>query len=97
MVEIENRKVLENLINQPALQTYDYGIIHHNLYDNQGIDCALIYQKSLFMLKYFQAHEIKIYDQKTGFRGYTRVSLIVEEQLDGEDISTSSSTTCLLL
>ncbi|XCI75873.1 MAG: hypothetical protein ABI045_03605 [Flavobacteriales bacterium] len=36
LVCIENRKVLENLINQPASQMCDYGILHHNSYNKRG-------------------------------------------------------------
>ena len=30
IVEVENRKVLEDLVKQPALAKYDYGIVHFN-------------------------------------------------------------------
>ncbi|MBK0369393.1 endonuclease/exonuclease/phosphatase family protein [Flavobacterium agrisoli] len=46
--EIENRMVLEDLIQQPALQKNQYGIIHFDSPDNRGIDVALLYQKKFF-------------------------------------------------
>ncbi|CAM3872209.1 endonuclease [Flavobacterium branchiophilum] len=47
--EIENRGVLEDLIKEPQLAKYNYGIVHFDSPDHRGIDVALLYQK-----KYFQ-------------------------------------------
>ncbi len=47
--EIENRGVLEDLIQQPKLVDKEYGIIHFDSPDKRGIDVALLYRK-----KYFQ-------------------------------------------
>ena len=46
--EIENRGVLEDLIKQPKLISYDYGIVHYDSPDKRGIDVALLYQKKHF-------------------------------------------------
>ncbi|OXA69581.1 endonuclease [Flavobacterium aquidurense] len=46
--EIENRGVLEDLIKEPKLQNFDYGIIHFDSPDKRGIDVALLYQKKYF-------------------------------------------------
>jgi len=46
--EIENRGVLEDLIKQPKLINYDYGIVHYDSPDRRGIDVALLYQKKHF-------------------------------------------------
>ena len=46
--EIENRGVLEDLIKQPKLINYDYGIVHYDSPDKRGIDVALLYQKKHF-------------------------------------------------
>lgn len=43
--EIENKKVLEDLILQPVLKKFDLGIIHHNSEDERGIDVAFLYNK----------------------------------------------------
>jgi len=45
LIEVENRSVIQDLINQPQLAKANYGIIHYNSYDYRGIDVALIYQK----------------------------------------------------
>jgi len=46
--EIENRGVLEDLVKQPKLIPYNYGIVHFDSPDKRGIDVALLYQKNHF-------------------------------------------------
>jgi hypothetical protein len=46
--EIENRGVLEDLVREPGLLKFDYGIIHFDSPDKRGIDVALLYQKKFF-------------------------------------------------
>ena len=46
--EIENRRVLEDLVKQPKLINLDYGIVHFESPDKRGIDVALLYQKKHF-------------------------------------------------
>ena len=46
--EIENRGVLEDLVKQPKLAPWDYGIVHFDSPDKRGIDVALLYQKKHF-------------------------------------------------
>ena len=46
--EIENRRVLEDLVKQPKLLSKDYGIVHFESPDKRGIDVALLYQKKHF-------------------------------------------------
>jgi hypothetical protein len=43
--EVENRKVLEDLIFGTGLARYDWGIIHEDSPDSRGIDVCLIYKK----------------------------------------------------
>lgn len=43
--EIENKKVLEDLVYGTYLSRYDYGIIHEDSPDERGIDVCLIYRK----------------------------------------------------
>ncbi len=45
--EIENRKVLENLIYGTYLSKFKYGIIHEESPDRRGIDVCLIYRKDI--------------------------------------------------
>ncbi len=85
--EIENRRVVEDLLNQEALVKKDYGIVHFDSPDRRGIDVALLYQKKLFTPSNYKAYELKIYDdQDRSKRIYTRDQLVVSGMLDGEKI-----------
>lgn len=83
--ETENRKVLEDLVNQEPLLQKDYGIIQFDSPDRRGIDVALLYQKRLFTPTNYKAHELIIYDNNDRTkRIFTRDQLVVSGMLDGE-------------
>ena len=82
--EIENRQVLEDLINTEYLKKFDYGIIHYNSPDKRGIDVALLYRKQYFTPTTHKSYEAKLYN--SGNRVYTRDQLLVSGLLDGEMI-----------
>ena len=84
--EVENREVLEDVVNDPLLLAKDYGIVHYDSPDARGIDVALLYQKKIFTPLYTSNHELKIYDDTTRKRVYTRDQLLVSGKLDGEMI-----------
>lgn len=44
--EVENREVIEDVINDSLLRDKNYGIVHYHSPDIRGIDVALLYQKS---------------------------------------------------
>lgn len=82
--EVENRKVLEDVVNDPLLLGKDYGIIHFEGPDRRSIDVALLYQKALFQPINSSSHELKIFDDNTRKRKYTRDQLLVSGKLDGD-------------
>lgn len=82
--EVENREVLEDLVNDSSLISKDYGIIHYHSPDARGIDVALLYQKQLFTPISTSSHELKIFDDLSSKRVYTRDQLLVSGNLDGE-------------
>jgi endonuclease/exonuclease/phosphatase family metal-dependent hydrolase len=87
LCEVENLRVVEDLVNQPSLVTQDYGIVHKDSPDRRGIDVALIYKKKLFTVTNHKAYELIIYDdQDRSKRVYTRDQLLVSGMLDGEKI-----------
>lgn len=45
LCEVENKKVLEDLLKQPKLSKLDYQIVHHNSPDGRGIDVAFLVRK----------------------------------------------------
>ncbi len=94
--EIENRKVLEDLVNMPKLKKANYGIIHFDSPDRRGIDVALIYQTKHFKPTSSKNIPLYIYDKTDtkykdsnngkGKRVYTRDQLLVTGLLDGEEM-----------
>ena len=84
--EVENRAVLEDLINDSLLIDKDYGIVHYHSPDARGIDVALLYQKKIFIPTTTSSHELLIYDNLTRKRVYTRDQLLVSGRLEGDPI-----------
>ena len=82
--EIENRRVLEDLVNQEALKTWNYDIIHYDSPDRRGIDVALLYRKNLFKPIESQSRTLWLYENDK--RVYTRDQLVVSGNLLGEKI-----------
>jgi endonuclease/exonuclease/phosphatase family metal-dependent hydrolase len=85
--EVENFKVLQDVVNTAPLSTYNYGIIHYNSPDARGIDVALLYQKTVFRPMHSKPHELVLYsDSDSEKRKYTRDQLYVKGKLDGEEL-----------
>ncbi|MEP0264822.1 endonuclease/exonuclease/phosphatase family protein [Dokdonia sp.] len=87
LAEIENRKTVEALANDPQLLDKDYGIAHFDSPDRRGIDVALMYQKAFFKPINISKHELLIYDNNDSEkRVFTRDQLLVSGLLDGDMI-----------
>lgn len=94
--EIENRQVLEDLVNMPKLKRASYGIVHFDSPDRRGIDVALFYQTKHFKPTSTKNIPLYIYDPTDtkykdsnngkGKRIYTRDQLLVTGLLDGEEM-----------
>lgn len=81
--EVENLKVIEDLVNHPNLLAKDYGIVHFDSPDERGIDVALLYKKAVFMPTSFDSRRLLIINDD-GERNYTRDQLVVGGLLDDE-------------
>jgi len=77
LAEIENRAVLDQLIAHPQLRQYGYEIIHFDSPDARGIDVALLYRKSFFMLESAKKYRLFLTDPKTQMRRTTRDQLVI--------------------
>ncbi len=85
--EIENRRVLDDLINQEPLLQKEYGIIHFDSPDRRGVDVALLYQKKLFTPTHYKTYELRLYEENDpSKRIYTRDQLLVSGYLEGEKL-----------
>lgn len=54
LCEVENRQVLDDLVNRTVLGKYGYGIIHQDSPDPRGIDVCLLYRKSIVTVDTFR-------------------------------------------
>lgn len=86
LAEVENSKALDDLIAQPALSARNYQYVHIEGPDRRGIDCALLYNPSLFSVK---STRLVPYVQKlkkdSAF--YTRGFLTVSGTLADENVA----------
>lgn len=85
LAEIENLKVLEDLVRSDQIKNQQYQIIHYDSPDRRGIDVALIYQDALFAPIHHEKIALKIWNDK-GARIYTRDLLWVSGIMDNEII-----------
>jgi exonuclease III len=83
VAEIENQKVLEDLIKTEALKNRRYEIIHYDSPDLRGIDVAFLYQPAYFKPTHSETFELKLWDEE-GKRIFTRDQLLVSGYLDNE-------------
>lgn len=83
VAEVENSRVLYDLIQTKHLKNHHYGFVHYNSPDERGIDVALLYKKELFELLESKTHPLFLEDEN-GKRDYTRDILQVKGKLNGE-------------
>jgi len=83
LAEIENRSVLEDLVQSEKLKSKQYKIIHFDSPDFRGIDVALLFQEKYFTPINQEVFEVKLWDED-GTRIYTRDILLVSGLLDNE-------------
>lgn len=83
VVEVENLKVLTDLVESKDLAEHNYGIVHYNSQDERGIDVALLYQKEHFELLASKTFPLILFDEE-GERDYSRDVLLVKGNLKGE-------------
>lgn len=83
--EIENRRVLEDLVNQPELKDRGWKIIHEEGPDKRGVDCAFLYNPKIFK---YDHHKLVpyVYPENESDRA-TRGFLVATGKLLGEDVS----------
>ena len=85
LAEVENAKVIEDLINSQHLQDYNYSYVHYDSPDERGIDVALLYNPNAFKVINSETFSIELTNEK-GLPDYTRDILLVTGLLDEEEI-----------
>ena len=80
--EIENRKVLEDLVIQPKLKDRNYQIIHYDSPDWRGVDVGLLYNPLHF--KPIISRAIPLINIEDGERKFTRDVLYVKGLMEDD-------------
>lgn len=62
LCEVENRRVLENLVSGTPLNKFPYKIIHKESPDHRGIDVAFIYNQDVFYPLFYRYFPLKSAD-----------------------------------
>lgn len=81
--EVENRKVLEDLVKTEPFAQKNYQIVHHDSPDRRGIDVAMVYNPAVFTLESYKAVPFILPDD-TAFK--TRDQLLVNGTIAGEKV-----------
>jgi hypothetical protein len=84
VAEVENRRVLEDLVAMPALKDRKYKIAHFDSPDRRGVDVGMLYQEKYFKLKHSASYRLVFPNDPDYF---TRDQLIATGEMDGEDVS----------
>ncbi|GAB5398595.1 MAG: endonuclease [Aureisphaera sp.] len=85
LAEMENARVLEDLINSKFLKKKGYDFVHFDSSDERGIDTALLYRKELFEVIDSRTYTLYLTNE-FGQRDYTRDILYVKGELEGETV-----------
>lgn len=83
LAEVENAKVIQDLLDSKHLIDLGYGFVHYESPDERGIDVALLYDKNAFEVSHSETFTIHLTDED-GSLDYTRDILLVSGKLDGE-------------
>lgn len=85
LAEVENRYVLEELVDSKYLRHKNYGIAHIDSPDERGIDTALLYRKDHVEIRNISAHTVHVVNEE-GIRDYTRDILEVQVKIDDHEV-----------
>jgi len=98
--EIENKTVLDDLVNDPQIRRWNLQVVHHDSPDRRGVDVGLLYNPRFFKFESVTNHRLKIEGNEhfrtrdqmcvTGLLGNRRVSVIVNHwpsRLGGQEQS----------
>lgn len=85
VAEVENMKVLRDLIKSKHLREHDYDIAHFDSSDERGMDVGLLYKADLFEVFSTDSLKVNIYHED-GQPDYTRDILYVHGKLLNDEI-----------
>jgi hypothetical protein len=80
--EVENKSVLEDLVQSESIKSRNYKVVHYDSPDKRGIDVGLLYNPKYFTVTSSKSFSLRSVD--TTF--YSRDQLLVSGLLNGEEI-----------
>ena len=86
LAEVENKRVLSDLVNSKNLIEENYSFAHYDSSDERGIDVALLYKSDVFKLESSESFPVYIQNEK-GERDHTRDILLVQGKLKDETLN----------
>jgi len=85
VAEVENKKVLNDLLATEALKKQTYAYVHYDSPDERGIGNALIYDRRFFQVLFSEPITLMVYNLD-GNQDLTRDILYVYGKLNGEEV-----------
>lgn len=86
LAEVENSKVLSDLVRSKNLINEAYSYVHYDSSDERGIDVALLYKSDIFKVE--KSETFSVYLQgESGEQDYTRDILLIQGILDNEPLN----------
>ena len=85
VAEVENKKVLHDLVNCKSLKKFNYSYVHFDSMDERGVDVALLYRPEIVTFENAKPYKIELRDHQ-GIEDYTRDILLVEGIINSESI-----------
>jgi predicted extracellular nuclease len=85
LAEVENNRVLDDLITQPAIDSFHYQYVHIESPDERGIDVALLYNPACFKVLSSSALTVNLYNDNGSLRP-TRDILWVYGRLEDKPV-----------
>lgn len=86
VAEVENKKVLSDLVRSKNLINESYSYVHYDSSDERGIDVALLYKSDVFQVENSETFSVYL-QTENGERDYTRDILLVQGRLHDEHIN----------
>jgi len=83
LAEVENSRVLTDLVESDTMINDAYGYIHYDSSDERGIDVALLYKSAVFKVENSETFSVYLENEK-GEQDYTRDILLVQGKLNNE-------------
>lgn len=84
LAEVENRTLLEQLVNDPQIRHLNYHILHYDSKDHRGIDVALLYRPQYFRVENHQNYPLKLMDVQKQLPYHSRDQLLVSGYFKNE-------------